>query len=98
MEAEFSDMASARRKRLGIVVGDSETAPQTSSLPSAAPVSSAPAPTPGGDEASPQRYVHITKKPLYVPPSTAVDLEDLEDEPVLMDEEEPERSQNAALA
>ena len=100
MEAEFADMASARRKRLGIVAGESETAPQISSASSSTPMP-LPAPTPGGDESSPQRYVHVTKKTsssAAVPTSTAADLEDLEDEPVLMDEEPERSSRNVSLA
>lgn len=77
MEEEYAELASARRRRLGIAVE-----------PEAVPPPPLPVPAPGGDQASPQRYVHIVKKTATAP--TTADFEDLEDEPVLMDEE-PDR-------
>ncbi|VDD75554.1 unnamed protein product [Mesocestoides corti] len=84
LEAEYADMASARRRRLGITppaaAADNDDAPSAASAP-AMP-----------SDASPERQVHITKKqPTAAPAPAPADFDDLEDEPVLMDEEEPDR-------
>lgn len=96
LESEYAELASSRRRRLGIITADSESTGTAvdnsfSSLPhqGSPPSQSAPAPPHDVAGGSPQRFVHLVTKPGTANNNNTftVDFEDLVDEPVLMDEE-----------
>ncbi|VDN98891.1 unnamed protein product [Rodentolepis nana] len=83
LEAEYEEIATSRRKRLGITSNDLEETGKSAGNSSG--------PKADGDSGSPQRFVHITTAAKSTGNNSipAVDFEDLVDEPVLMDEDVP---------
>lgn len=83
LEAEYEEIATSRRKRLGISSSDLDETGKS--------VGGSSGPKADGDSGSPQRVVHITTTGKSASNNTisAVDFEDLVDEPVLMDEDDP---------
>nr|CDS34317.1 pinin [Hymenolepis microstoma] len=83
LEAEYEEIATSRRKRLGITPSDLEETRKS--------VGNSSGPKADGDSGSPQRVVHITTagKSASNNNISTVDFEDLVDEPVLMDEDDP---------
>lgn len=91
LEAEYEQIATSRRKRLGITSNNLEATATT--------VDNSSGPKADGDSGSPHRFVHITTtgKSANNNNISAVDFEDLVDEPVLMDEDEPSDSRIGPL-